>query len=596
MAIDPVQQQMQASAELNDALQSLLATLIHKALNSQTVDKNGKPLQEVCYIQLPIGIPADPETYSNAWTPAGGDSVANTTNQGTTTPPTTQGSTPTTGTATGGTGTSTAPTPPAVDVQMQHAIQSAANTAALVDTMMKVTTDGTYVPYEGAEQISQAYQAIIMKGQGIPAPPPPPDIQAKINAASKVLWVYDSAGNNTYQQSPLYANYETLSATWAAARTSYATAEAAASTNPALAAAWPVTSQSLQVDVDNAWNDWRSSGADQVENALDTLGSVGGAVGPFFLNQARELFKAWDLGLTGSVPVGTAYSYILPSSWWDSTDKLTGFTTLTANTSSWQSAGSTSAASMASDWYSGQSSTTSAGAAGMIFGITFGGSGSSTSSTGQAGSAGSGSQHYAFGSQMSDVSIQYEYGMCDIKRPWMLAELFQVDGWYLPGEKAGTISDGTLSNQVQDAVHLLPMIPTQFMVVRNVKLTANGWGEAGDQMAQYSRQLQSNNSSSSSGGSGAVGFLGIGAEASHHQSNYSGSNVYASANSAAWKFSGNHVHGVLEIPGAQIVGFVGEILPKSPRVDSPPASTSTGTTSPSTSTSSSSSTVTTPTN
>jgi hypothetical protein len=596
MAIDPVQQQMQVSTDLSNALMSLLTTLIQKALNSQTVDKNGKPLQEVCYIQLPLGIPADPETYSNAWTPGGADSIASTTNQGTVTQPATSGqSTSTSGTTTGGTGAPATPAPPTVDVQMQHAIQSAFNTSVLVDTMMKITTDGSYVPYEGAEQISQAYQAIIMEAQGIPAPPPPPDIQAKIDAASKVLWIYDSNGNNTYQQSPLYSNYETLSATWAATRAAYATAEAAASTNPALAAVWPVTSQSLQTAIDNAWNDWRSSGADQVENALDTLGSVGGAVGPYFLNQARELFKAWDLGLTGAVPVDTPYSYVLPATWWDATDKLTGFATLTANTSSWESAGSTDATSMASNWYSGQSSGTQAGGGGMIFGITFGVSGGSSSSSSQSGSTGTGSQHYTFSSQMSNVNIKFEYGMCDIKRPWMLAELFQVDGWYLPGEKAGAVSDGTLSDQVKDDVHLLPMIPTQFMVVRNVKITATGWGEAGDQMAQYSRQQQSNSSSSSSNVGGAVGFLGIGAEASHQKSNYSGSNVYTSANSAAWSFKGNSAYGELDIPGAQIVGFVGEILPKSPRVDSPPASTATGTSS-STGASSTSSTGTTPTN
>jgi len=211
----------------------------------------------------------------------------------------------------------------------------------------------------------------------------------------------------------------------------------------------------------------------------------------------------------------------------------------------------------------------------MIFGITFGAEGGSSSSSDHSGSAGSGSQHYAFGSQMSNVSISYEYGMGDIKRPWMLAELFQVDGWYIPGEKAGAVSDGKLGEQVNDDVHLLPMIPTQFMVVRNMKITADGWGQAGDTMAKYSRQQQSDSSSSSSDVSGAVGFLGIGAEASHRSSNYSGSNVYSSADSAAWSFRGNQAHGELIIPGAQIVGFVGQILPKSPRVDSPPASTST---------------------
>lgn len=88
----------------------------------------------------------------------------------------------------------------------------------------------------------------------------------------------------------------------AGATAAYAEAEAQASTNPAQAAVWPVTSKALQVAVQNAWNDWRSAGADEVENALDTPGSVGGAIGAHLVSEARDLLKVWDLGLTGAVP------------------------------------------------------------------------------------------------------------------------------------------------------------------------------------------------------------------------------------------------------------------------------------------------------
>jgi hypothetical protein len=173
----------------------------------------------------------------------------------------------------------------------------AANVSALVDTMLAVTKNGDYQASESQFQVSQAYEAIVAKAQGMPVPPPPAAIQAQIDAARRLLWVFDANGNNTGQQTPLYSQYEQLSAAWGGATAAYAAAEAEAQANPAQAAAWPVTSKALQVAVQNAWNDWRSAGADEVENALDVLGSVGGAIGPHLVSEARQLLQTWDLGL-----------------------------------------------------------------------------------------------------------------------------------------------------------------------------------------------------------------------------------------------------------------------------------------------------------
>jgi hypothetical protein len=46
-----------------------------------------------------------------------------------------------------------------------------------------------------------------------------------------------------------------------------------------------------------------------------------------------------------------------------------------------------------------------------------------------------------------------------IERPWLLGDLFNIEGWYLVGQKKNSISDGTIPGQVGDHTKLLPMIP-----------------------------------------------------------------------------------------------------------------------------------------
>lgn len=42
----------------------------------------------------------------------------------------------------------------------------------------------------------------------------------------------------------------------------------------------------------------------------------------------------------------------------------------------------------------------------------------------------------------------------------------------------------------------------------------------------------------------------------------------------AWSVSGSSAFGTLTLPGCQVVGWIGEILPLSPKMDSPAAATS----------------------
>jgi hypothetical protein len=571
-------------------MQAMFAHMVDVALGSQAQTKDGKPLRDVCYMHMPQGRPIDPREFANPWSPAGNATIANADNLGKQQP----AAAPASGTVAGGPAPAGGPTAEqaAQAQQMAASMHAAFRTAELVNTRMLVTTDGSYAPYQGSELISDAYQGVIMRAQGIPADPPPPDIQAKIDAARKLLWVLNPDGSSTGRKTPAYLDYQKYASAWAGARSAYAIAEAGAAKDPNLGAVWPVTSSSLQQNVNNAWDDWRSSGADEIEVALDTLGSVGGAIGAFYVAEAREIFKAWDLGLSGAVPVGTPYAEVSPETWYDPTDTQNGFESITVSSSTSIASSSDSANNMANGWYNGHSSTTGGGGGGMVFGITFGVDASHTDANQAQGSSGSGATASSFSDQMSDVTISYEFGMCTIYRPYMLSELFIIDGWYLPKEPKNSVSDGTVggtvSGQQHDQqhpddpeTHLLPMVTTQFLVVRNVSITASGWGDAGDAMSNWCAQQQSSSQSSSNSVSGGVGFLCFGGYASDTNADWSGQDSSSFASARSWNYSGNSQQGTLKINGCQIVGWVGEILPASPRVDgtntgaASPASTAT---------------------
>jgi len=551
---------MHSAGALADALQDLLRQLIDKTIGGPSHGKGGEPLRDVCFMVRPLGDPIDPRDFSFPWDPSGGDSAADVQDDGKfgtaanamAASPTTSGQ------------PAAAPVP---DKKLPHGLASAKNTSIKFDQMMRVTDDGSYLPLTSAGTISSSYEAIITKAQGIPAPPLPANIQKQIDDAMHVLYVFDDAGKQKGKTKE-FKNYQILKQAYADAETSFANAQAAAMTNTALGQVWPVTSKSFRAAVDNAYDDWRSADAEKIENALETVKSIGGSIGNHFLAQARSLYDAWGLGLAGAVAVGVPYTQIMPGSWYDPNDTDNGFTGITASNTQFQSFSESHSAQAASSWYKGQSSSTSGSAGGMIFGVTFGGSASHSDADQQSGSAASGNQGSSFSSSMSNVTIKLEYGLCDIYRPWLLRELFAIDGWYLPGQKDKIISDGTIAGQKgDDDSHLLPMIPTQFLVVRNVTITADGWGAAGDKMSQYCKRAEEQDQSSSSSMSGGVGFLCFGGTVSRSNADWSGSDSESGSAAGSSFFTGDANHGKLTINGCQIVGWIGEILPASPKHD-----------------------------
>jgi hypothetical protein len=151
------------------------------------------------------------------------------------------------------------------------------------------------------------------------------------------------------------------------------------------------------------------------------------------------------------------------------------------------------------------------------------------------------------------------------------------------------VSDGTVTTQVGDDGKILPMLPKAFLIVRNITITANDWGQAGAAFENAQSQYGGGGQSSSSSFGGSVGFFGIGGSVQHQQAQESSAFGQSQQATSGWSFTKTGDGGTLNLYGSQICGWIGEIQPASPPLDDPNLSSSSSSSSNSSSSSSSSS-------
>jgi hypothetical protein len=556
-----VQGQLNKSGALADALLATLDALETHALGTQPTDSKGKPTGTALYLHMTAGLPIDPKQFANPWTPAAGDTLASAlnsgaqTNQPSSTPAPAPGAPPTT------------PAKPQIDKQLEASIGAAFATSLLVDELWEVTGDGVLEPYPTSRSLSFAYDSVIKGMQPLPAPPPSPDVMNAINAALAQLYVYDKDGN-IVGKTPRYKNYLLNLTKWAQAKNDMAVAQSQAMADPVLGQTWPQQSATYQAAVDSAYDDLMAEGAGDIEQYLATVSSEGRDIQAAMVSQARQLYDAWNLGIAG-VPSPVAYSFITPATWWDHTDEDIGFEGLKVSSSDYTANAAGGKSSYADNWYNGSGQSTSAGGSASFFGVSLSGSGSSSDNQTNTGGTADSHQRQEFQDESTSVDIELEWGLCRIERAWLVSDLFHMDGWYLVNAKKDTISDGTIEGQVKNPKQLLPMIPTAFLVVRNVKITADNWGQAGQAFANAYSDYQGHTDDSSSSEGGSVGFLGFGASASHSQYDYHGDAHNSSSDDWGWSFHKTGDAGTLTIDGSQIVGWIGEIVPACPAMDDP---------------------------
>lgn len=139
--------------------------------------------------------------------------------------------------------------------------------------------------------------------------------------------------------------------------------------------------------------------------------------------------------------------------------------------------------------------------------------------------------------------IQMDIAAVRIERAWLNETLFTLDGWKIPGQKKGHISDGTFITE-EGKKHnegIMPLIPKYMLVARNVTLTGNFSKELQDQM----------NSETKADTSIGVGPFKV---KGHVESGKHEENVEANCDQAS-----------ITIATPQIIGYISSIVKVSPK-------------------------------
>lgn len=531
----------------------ILNTIVDRVKQAPPARTDGKPLSSgLVYSQLVLGMPIDPRDYSRPWTPLGGSSGS-------------------------GQKAGVKPVAGQPDPVLLASLEAAFKTSQLCNIMLQVTDDGSYLQYPVGRHLAFEYSGILSAMQPMPVPPPPADVQQAIDDASAILYTTDNTdpANPVIGKSPLYARYTKNALAYALAKANYATNMAKTLADPATGNLWPQLSAPYQAAVDDTWNTFKTEGADKIERALAVIESQGINMQQAQIAAAKKQMDIWSLGLAG-VPTNIPYSYVDPSEWSDPAVDDIGFEQLQIKRTSEDHVTSTVTDTNRSMYWNNQQSSTSQNAhASGFLGIE---SANESSSNADQHSANGDSSGYVFHSMkndsFTDLEVDMEWGLVTIYRPWLISDLFYMNNWYIQGERANSVSDGKIQTQLRSSGPLLPMIPQQMLVVRNMSIKSSTWGDTGTALNTiYGGQQGSTDASQSSvqasGGAsfGPFGGGGAGFQHTHNQAAGQGSG-YTAAN--AMSHTGTTFDGTtLTINGCQVIAFLSDIVPPSPTIDDP---------------------------
>ena len=582
------------------AVLQLFDQIIDRVKQTRSVRTDNKPLEnDFVYSQMILGMPVNPDDYLHPWTPALGaagqpggppaqpaasstaSTPAATSADGSGAPDPLAGA----GDTSGALASIPAPTPP--DPRAAKALNAAYNTSTLCNTMLQVTANNEYVEYPVGRHLSFQYENVLTGMQPLPAPPMSDAVKKQLAAAQKVLYVPDPDNPDDPDatvRSSAYRTYVKNAKAYAQAKADYVTAFADAKRDPAKAEAWPIASATYRATLDDAWDQLKSQGAEKVEAALDVIKSIGLPMQAHEIAKARSIYERYNVDFSG-LGVTIPYSYVMPSGWCDPNNDDEGWQHLKVTNSSTTAYSSTNFARGSQSSWSHDSTSNSGGGA-VSFGFAaFGGSGGHTSSNGQSQGSSGYTFSNTFGNTAKDLTIEIEYMLCTINRDWLASDLFYMKNWYVVNNDKFSISDGTISHQLGNATQLIPMIPQQFLVIRNVKISSTNWGSDGTILKSAFNTAQGSTSSSSTSvaasGGICLGFMTIGGTGAHSDAHAQGQQSSSGSKSASSVLHTSFDGTSLSIPGAQIVAFVSNIVPASPPLADPglkPAAAKTATT------------------
>lgn len=388
--------------------------------------------------------------------------------------------------------------------------------ANLVDQMPSQTS--SYSP--SATLISETYKQIVDGANSTTKPDPEQEQKYKqaydyLNTTSTIK---DYTGKEITQtdHSDIYKTYLQNQTAYIAAVSGYRTAYLGYDLNdPVQQRQWQANEPVLSNNINQTYNTWRAQGAAQVEQALSALASaINDAVG----NIIRDAQQTMAAGMASSTGDGSQwyFTYPIPANFAD--PKASGFSSFSLKSDYLEE----TASSKATDW----------GAEGSAnWGLW-------------SVSASAGGHHATNHSHMdaSEFDLSAEIAVVRIVRPWLNDLIFKINSWYTNMCNAHGISIGELTKEQL----ILPLIPTAFVVARNVAIKAD-WSSDDK---QHVEDAITSKASVGWGPFSVSGSFSHSSSSDFHKSTFDGS--------------------TLKIPGIQIIAWVSEITPNSPQ-ENPPA-------------------------
>lgn len=478
------------------------------------ISDRSKPPEGFIVSFLPCGRPVNPDDYLNPWTP---DLTTDTSSPG-------GSGTGTAGTSTGTEGGGTTQPDAQTLNQITKRQRNLMNLSRLVDHKLQMNGSGLVVP--GSSEISNTWWAILQGANARPLPPiNDPALKKRVEESTKLLMKPDPDDPEGQIETGTYQRYKDYRRKYYRAIQNYTAQYTAAMASPVSAQTWPVVGKAAFNECESAMEDWVSLGKkDKVEEALAVLGSQGTDAATALIHSAKKNYERWQVA-AGMINATIPFVQVFPTNWCDLKREHDGWTEYGYSRTNTSSAASSEATSWGAN-------------AGVKFGFWSFGAGASHSSS------------HTHNELSSDgLGIRMRYAVIDIDRPWLNTVLLNVSNWFLVGYKKNSISQGTITQSApsQDEAFWLPSLPTQMVVVKDLRIRTNNMQATYDAMQ----------SKTAVGGSVGWGPFSIGGNYSHSE----GKVTQTFHMEGEW----------LVVDGVQIIGWISQILPASPKLDAPNA-------------------------
>jgi len=402
--------------------------------------------------------------------------------------------------------------------------ENLANTCTLVDS--KIRLNEVYQAIENSSTISQTWEMIIKAANVMPMDPAQEEFQKK--QREKYFprlrkTVEDDDGQDIEVDTKEFKAYRQFAEKYDDALVEYAEDYMIAMSNRQTAQLWGIIGKRSLRKVDRAWDDWITMGSKEyIEQAIDNLAAMGSDASAHMIAQAKKKFEAYSIATQGVIPVTSKYVEIFPSNWCE--EDSTGWTEYEYEWSK--------------ETITTENESTSFGAsAGFSLGFW---------------SAKASASHSKVSEEkdrtLDSLKIKLKYGTATIYRPWLDTLMFDLSNWFLVGDtKRGAISSGKM-NQVfpqTSADHWLPIIPKKLIVIKDLVIESK----------QFCEHFESLKTETEAGGSFGYGPFKLSGNYSHSKHNTS--------------FEAEREGESMRVKGAQIIGWVSNLVQLSPKMDAP---------------------------